>query len=232
MILTRPCAASTAFQAEHGPWPKGLDIVTSPLLEIVGTGAEIDLNGVASVIFTSQNGVAHAGPAGPMPAFCVGAATTKAACDAGWRATFAGDTSQDLVDTLKHTQPATPILHIGGVHRRGDVAVKLTQAGLPTCTVDVYDQRLQPLTDEARAALEREVPKIVPLFSPRTARQFAQQAGSHSAVHFVAISDTVLHEVADLPAASCDVARTANAQSLAETLRKVLHRVETGDIPQ
>lgn len=206
--------------------------MVSPLLEIVATGAVVDLTDVASVIFTSQNGVAHAGPAQDRPVFCVGAATTQAAHDAGWDATCVGESSSELIAALRQSKPPAPILHIGGTHRRGDVAETLSGAGLPTRTVDVYDQALQPLTSEASAALEREVPKIVPLFSPRTARQFAAQAGSQAEVHFVAISDMVMSEVAHLSAASRHVSRTANAQSLAETLRNVLHRVETGDIPQ
>ena len=232
MILTRPGAANAGFLSEFAPWPAGLDIVTSPLLEIVPTGVPVDLANIGTVIFTSQNGVLHGGPAGQMPVVCVGEATAETARQVGWNATCLAETSKELVQTLIESRPKIPMLHIGGVHRRGQVAQKLTQAGLETREVDVYDQQLLSLTPDAQTALQREVPKIVPLFSPRTARQFAQQVGLRSAVHYIAISDTVLAEVAHLPAASRHVARTANAHSLAETLRNVLHRLETGDIPQ
>lgn len=232
VILTRPRAASEAFKADLEPSLAGVSILMSPLLEIVPTDYSVDLTGYFGVIFTSTNGVLHGGPPSDVPAFCVGNATTELAVQHGWNAQTLGETSQDLIAALKDLRPQVPLLHIGGRHRRGDVATHLARSGISTDTIDVYDQRLKPLSNEAKLVLRGEKPVIVPLFSPRTAGQFAAEADIKAPVHFVAISDSVLAEVATLPYVSQHVSSAPDAKSVSETLRNVLRRVEADDAAQ
>ena len=167
-----------------------------------------------------------------MPAFCLGAATTDAAKRAGWQAHHLGDDAKSLIAALLMSRPTGPLLHIGGVHRRGQVAQTLAGAGLPTTETDVYDQRPDALSQEALEALDGGNPVIVPLFSPRSARQFANQVKGRSALHVLAMSEAVMSEVRDVSATSRQVAQTPNADSMVEALAKLLLRVEAGDTAQ
>ena len=232
VILTRPRLASDAFIADFEPILEGVSILVSPLLEIVPTNYSADATGYLGVVFTSANGVLNGGIPIDVPAFCVGDATTEMAIQHGWNAQSLGATSQELIAALKDLGPKGPLLHIGGRHRRGDVAMHLTRSGMKTDTIDVYDQRLIPLSTEAKSVLRGEKPVIVPLFSPRTARQFAAEADVTAPVHFVAISDSVLAEVTTMSYVSQHVSSAPDAKSVSETLRNVLRRVEADDAAQ
>jgi len=227
LLLTRPRAASeaflTAFKEAIGT---NISPLVSPLIEIVPTGDMPNLTDVQGVIFTSEQGIIYGGPAGDIPAFCVGPSTTEAALKAGWTAQQTGNTAESLANDLIQMRPKGPLLHIGGLHRRGSIAQKLSDAGLKTIDISVYDQQLLPLSKDALSALERETVVVVPLFSPRTARQFAQQAGRCTQVHIVAISSQVLLEVAGVDAKTCSVARTPDRNGMMEMLKIVLGRVE------
>lgn len=152
----------------------------SPLLRIEHHEPP-DLTPYAGVIITSANALPALDRAGPgqVPVYCVGDATTQAARQAGMTAHRRGEDAQTLIAALVADAPKTPLLHLRGQHARGDVAVRLTEAGIATDEVIVYDQPLQPLSDEARAVLGDAQPVIVPLFSPRTAGQFRAETDRH-----------------------------------------------------
>ncbi|WP_299413906.1 uroporphyrinogen-III synthase [uncultured Sulfitobacter sp.] len=191
LMLTRPRSSAQAFVDSLSQQAvAAVDIVIAPLMEIVVTNAVLDLTGVRSVIFTSANGVHH-GPEGQgRIAFCVGAQTTDAAQKRGWIATQAGDTAGELIATLIAQQPKGPALHLGGEHTRGDIAQKLTQCGIETRHVAIYAQKLVSLDADGQQALNG--PCIIPVFSPRTGQQLAQQArGRLQNAHIVALSDAV-----------------------------------------
>lgn len=192
LILTRPAPAAQRF-ADTLPdlFMDRVRLVISPLMQIIATGAAVDMAGYAGVIFSSSNGVAH-GPKGDgRVAYCVGDATAQAARAHGWQADVLGQDADDLVATLRQTRPDAPLLHIGGSHQRGDIAERLTAAGLPTQAVAVYDQVLLPLSEQAQAALAGHAVCIVPLFSPRTATQFVTSAAETQNVVAVALSRAV-----------------------------------------
>jgi uroporphyrinogen-III synthase len=128
--------------------------------------------------------------------------------------------------------PPAPLLHIGGVHRRGDVAGRLGEAGIPTAEVDVYDQRRLPLSQDVQQALAGHVPVIVPLFSPRAAQQFASLAHGSAPLHLVTISEAVMAQTRELPTASRQVAGAPDAASMRDALANLLRRVEADHSPQ
>lgn len=220
LLLTRPAPACRRFLDALDPAAVApAQVVIAPLLEIVPLApapgfSGIGRTGIGGVIFTSANGVAAAralDPAPGLPAWCVGAGTTAAAARAGWRAVQMGDCAQELIARLpahlaarpganRQDSPVSePILHLAGRHRRGDVAGRLRAAGLDVRVVEIYDQRLCPLTAEARAALAGRAPVVVPLFSPRSARQFADQHRGSAPLHLVAISAAAAEPLKSLP---------------------------------
>jgi uroporphyrinogen-III synthase len=175
LLLTRPRAASERFAAAcRRRWPKA-EVVIAPLMEIVPTDEPAPGGDYAGMIFTSSNSVAFAGPGNGVPAWCVGERTAAAAKRAGFASVMAGETAADLVTFLAQARPGGRILHPHGVHQRGDVAERLTGAGLDVQGHAVYDQRRLPAGPEFAVALRR--PRvIVPLFSPRSAALFADAA--------------------------------------------------------
>lgn len=170
ILLTRPRAASERFAVLL----PGLEVIIAPLMEIVGTGADIELAGIAGLILTSEAVIPFL-PATDLPAFCVGPRTTEAARAAGLDARQAGRDAETLVERLLADRPPAPLLHIHGLHQRGDVATRLTDGGLPCGAVVAYDQRALAPDARFRAALARDR-LLVPLFSPRSAGLFAQAA--------------------------------------------------------
>ncbi|WP_237278024.1 uroporphyrinogen-III synthase [Sulfitobacter sp. M39] len=191
LILTRPAPACAAFAASlPAALLSRVRVVTSPLLRILPTAAPVDLGGIGGVIFTSANGVAHGPKGGTLPAYCVGEATAQAAAAKGWQVAFHAPDAARLLSMIKAHHPAAPLLHLRGTHQRGDIAERLTQGGLPTRAVALYDQQALPLTRDAQAALA-DGPSIVPLFSPRTAAQFADQAHDLQRSTIIALSPAV-----------------------------------------
>jgi uroporphyrinogen-III synthase len=191
LLLTRPRDSANAFAATLDPAALArVRVVIAPLMRIAATGATVEMAGIRGVIFTSGNGVIHAPPAQGLSAYCVGAQTTHTARALGWQAQQMGDTAQQLTAALMAAPPALPLLHLGGVHTRGEIAQTLTLVGITTAHVAVYDQILVPLDTAALEALEGQC--IVPVFSPRSAVALMGQAGGrlHQA-HVVALSDSV-----------------------------------------
>jgi uroporphyrinogen-III synthase len=62
----------------------------------------------------------------------------------------------------------------------------------------LYDQPLCPLSEAAQNAIIGEVPCIVPLFSPRTAAQFAKQVKDVRSTTAVVMSDAVARKLGDM----------------------------------
>ncbi|QUJ76149.1 uroporphyrinogen-III synthase [Sulfitobacter albidus] len=172
LLLTRPAESAERFAAALDPVAiAGMRVLIAPLMRIDPVATEPPA--VEAAIFTSAQGPRHAPPGAGRPAYCVGAQTTAAARAHGWQAICAGQTAAALVDTLRTDPPAGRLTHLAGAHQRGDIAERLRDAGLHAMRHTIYRQVLLPLSDAARDALEG--PAIVPLFSPRTARQFCEQ---------------------------------------------------------
>lgn len=199
MLMTRPQAAALRF-VEEMPAPLRAKIVPlfSPLLEIVPSGGGPELGREDGAIFTSRNGVAH-GPAGQgRMAYCIGQATTAAARDRGWDAQVMGKDADTLVQGVSRIAGDKRLVHFRGMHTRGGIAARLGSAGCAVREAVVYDQRLLTLSQEAREVLMGASLTIVPLFSPRTAMQFANQAPRPTCCHVIALSPAVADAAAPL----------------------------------
>lgn len=229
LLMTRPRGASDRFLAQL---PNGLRrrfrIVESPLIRIVPCEGQIDTGQARGIIFTSSHAV-DACVSGQvdtgLPCFCVGQATTKAARFAGWPAKYMGSTAEELIAKMLVLRPETPLVHLAGVHIRTNIAEVLTASGLPTRSVTVYDQRLEPLESEAEKVLQGDKPVIAPLFSPRTARHFANQLSDPAHVHAVALSKAVAEPLKNMGIRSVTVAQRPNSKDMIAAIEQLLHRL-------
>ncbi|GGH29390.1 uroporphyrinogen-III synthase [Cribrihabitans marinus] len=226
LLMTRPRAASEDFVAALDPWTRArVEVIHAPLLEIRALPVGIDTTGVRGLIFTSPNGVAAAAQAlsdRDLPCHCVGPATTEAARAAGWRAHMAGGTAEELIADLSQQRPDAPLLHLRGEHARVDVAVRLSRAGLPARSQAVYAQTLLPLAPEAQRVLQSDVPVAAPLFSPRTARQFADQAAVGAPLWLAAISDATAEPLVPLAARHLLVAERPDGPAMGRAVEKLV----------
>ncbi|TMV07234.1 uroporphyrinogen-III synthase [Ruegeria sediminis] len=223
--MTRPRAASERFVAQLPPKLRGrMRVVHSPLLDIRPIERKIDVSGLRGLIFTSANGVSAAAPLmrnRSLPAYCVGEATTAAAEKAGWTAQMAGETAEELIATLLHQRPGSPLLHLRGEHSRGHLAERLTQLGLTVRDQAIYRQRLLPFSKEARAVMSGHLPVIAPVFSPRTARQFADLWTGQAPLWLAAISKAAAEPLDSLDFRRLKVAKRPNSEKMRLAVKKL-----------
>ncbi|TNB87688.1 uroporphyrinogen-III synthase, partial [Paracoccus marcusii] len=161
LLMTRPGDDSERTAARIGA-----DVIVAPILQIV----PVDHDGAAlarapGLVFTSAHAVASAGPGRGRPAICVGERTGQVARDAGFAVIQGAGTADSLVPLIAASP--VPLVHPHGRH----LAQRLAVPGIV-----VYDQRPQPLTARARAALMGARPVVVPVYSPRSARLLAGMA--------------------------------------------------------
>ena len=180
VILTRPRAASERFaealRAEVGPVATAI----LPLMDMVPIVDDLELEGVAALIFTSATGVeTFAALSGDrsLNAWCVGDRTAEAARDIGLKATSARGDAEALIALMTEARPEGRLLHLHGAHVSVDVAGRLVENGLRAEARAIYDQVSVAPGDAMAAALAHDGPILVPLFSPRSARLFVEAAG-------------------------------------------------------
>jgi uroporphyrinogen-III synthase len=184
LLLTRPQAQAERFALAARSRLGVLNVVISPLIEIVPRSKVVVPKGVAGLIFTSENGLAAFAALSArrgLPVWCVGGRTAAAARAAGFdrvrSAGPAGGDAEALLRLLLADAPRGPLLHLRGAHARGDLAARLTAAGLPCDEAVIYDQRALGLNAPARAALSGAGTVLLPLFSPRSVRLFLDDCG-------------------------------------------------------
>lgn len=224
LILTRPRDRSEEFVA--GLPPEVLAAVAihyTPLLQIVHASRLPDLGAYRGVIFSSATAVRLAGSGKGLPAFCVGERTTQEALDAGFDARMAGVDANQLIGALTRDRPASPLMHLHGKYTRGDIADRLSSAGIETKSCCVYDQVAQQLTAEARNLLGGSKPVIVPLFSPRTAQIFFEQSPRlGSGVEIIALSPAVAEPAPSEIRSRIHVADEPTAASVRSILMRII----------
>lgn len=224
LLMTRPPKGNARFLALL---PDALraqfNVVESPLIKISPTGEVPLLKDVDHVIFTSQNGVEVASDLTPdrRPAICVGQRTTERACELGWDAKMAGKDSGEFLQVLLRTPPKGRLLHLRGAESRGAIAKTLQNAGI-TCGEQVlYAQELQDFSASANGLIQSDMPLIVTLFSPRTARHFAQIMPQRQHLTLIVLSDAVAEPLRCLQCEALHVSKTPNAPAMAALLDHV-----------
>lgn len=178
VLVTRPEGQGQAFARKvKERFGTGVRVVISPLMAPLFLAPDLPRGDFAGVIFTSATGVAAAGrlwPDLPRRAFCVGRKTAEAARDAGFQAVSADGDAGDLLALILADPPEGALLHLRGAESAGDLAGRLTAAGVRTEALVIYRQEPQALGDEALTLLRASAPVILPIFSPRSAVLFAK----------------------------------------------------------
>ena len=223
LLITRPKRGAERFIARLDPvLLTKVDVVLSPLLEIVPTQNPVDLDAATALVFTSANAVSFCPQGQGRIAYCVGEQTAEAAIAHGWRSAFAARDADDLVARLTADAPGSRLVHLAGKHRRGEIAARLTANGVQTDVVEVYDQVLLPLTTEAQAALASETRVLLPLFSPRTAGHFAAELQSVQNLQIVAISAAVVEALGENAPEDVIIAKAPTGKDMVHCIEKQL----------
>jgi uroporphyrinogen-III synthase len=229
MIMTRPAGSNTRFVDRLSPEVRArLRIIRSPLIEIRGREADVDIGAQDTAMFTSENGIRFAPPGEGRRAYCVGTLTTRAAAMKGWDAVCAGVDADGLVAHLMSIKPPGLLHHLSGVHVRGRIPERLREAGFSVEQTPLYDQILLPLTAEAMDCLTQDQPVLVPLFSPRTARHFATMAPRGAELHIVAMSAAVAEAWRQRGRSQVVMAAAPTAQSMLEAIEKRAFEISLG----
>lgn len=188
LIITRPEPDGNRFADEvHGALGAQIPVTLAPLMQIKPLAASTEAEGF---VFTSNNGVAQAQRIGKTSgrAWCVGDRTANAAARAGFDATSAKGTAEDLIAMIKADSPTGPIAHIRGQHARGDIGPRLRHAGIDCQDVIAYTQTPKPLPRHVISLIEGSDPTIIPLFSPRATALLFEQAAPAPSAQLIAIS--------------------------------------------
>ena len=204
VLLTRPAAQSASFAQSLQAQVEGLRVVVSPLMVTVFHTVTLPKEPLQGVILTSQTGAEAAGRLRtqlPDLAYCVGDRTAQVAREAGFRVQSAQGDAEALLALILREKPQA-LIHLRGREARGDLAQRLSAAGVFTQERVVYAQDAQPLSDEAVAVLSGKAPVLVPLFSPRSAEILGaawQGLATHAPLVVVAISQAVAEAAAFCP---------------------------------
>ena len=230
LIVTRPIQTGESF-ARKVEQACGYKICTvlSPGLEVVPLNTTLPAN-VQHVIFTSAQGVAQAKRLLVPPAahaWCVGRRTAEAAQALGFKVTVGGGDAVQLLHTMQDSQPVGPIVHIAGVHTRGDIAGTLRTAGMNCTAVAAYDQRVLAPKKVLVQALSGDQPVVIPLFSIRSGLTLTA-IDWRAPVHVVAISQAVADSVTDWGADTVQVAERPDENSMITVTCRTLDRLKDG----
>ncbi|MEP2531703.1 uroporphyrinogen-III synthase [Shimia sp.] len=221
VLITRPEAAAQEFALRLSQAGVQARLVISPLLEIEYLSPP-KIQGYRGVLFTSRNGVAAMGQS-DLPAWCVGDATAKAASVLGWQAVSAGGDVQALTARVFADQVNGPLLHIRGEHTRGDLAARLSEGGIETQEAVVYRQNALALNADAKTVLAQDMPVILPVFSPRTAKLLARDAPFRAPLRIVAISHAVADEFRDIDCDTLILAERPDANSMLKVVTSLFN---------
>jgi uroporphyrinogen-III synthase len=239
ILLTRPEAASGRFSAQLQQADVMLPVVHAPLLRIE-LGHSPVLRPEAAVIFTSRHGVAAAPEGAGRLAYVVGQVTAEQAKAAGYCLAVVAPDAETLFQRIMadfrdastqddaKTFPAL-LCHLHGRHTRGDLAARLTQAGVPTEAHVVYEQVAQRLTEAAEKLLKSREMVIIPVFSPRTAHLFAaecQRVPASASLCVAAFSPAVAAALSEVSVTRMEVAKQPDAGNMIAAVQRLIAAVQ------
>jgi uroporphyrinogen-III synthase len=208
-LITRPLEdAKSLAELLAG---RGVECTVEPLLEIAPhPEATIDLEGVQALLFTSANGVrafAAKSSRRDLKVLTVGDGSATVAREVGFGdvTAAAGDVDALAGLVIRELDPkAGPLFHGAASVLAGDLQGKLEAAGFTLRRAVLYEAKTaSELTHETRMNLALGGIDMLLLFSPRTARTFAElwrAAGAPSLGKTTALclSAAVAREIADL----------------------------------
>src|SRR5262245_56021873 len=225
ILITRPIedARPLADALEE----RGIAVLIEPLLEIRHLeDAEIDLQGVQALLFTSANGVrafAALSPRREIKVFTVGDGSADAARQAGFPHVDSAKGDVEalaalVVDRLKAGDGV--LFHAAGTVTAGVLKTRLEGLGYQVRRAQLYEAKIATaLSTEARANLQPGGIVAVLLFSPRTAVTFAdlwRSAGSPplDRIQALCLSAAVAREIGSLGWAGIEIADRPDLPSM------------------
>ncbi len=153
----------------------GFTPVLSPVLAIVGSGAEIPQGDYDAILATSAKGLEHAGPPREkIPLHVVGAKTAEAAKNLGWAPRLVAGNAKALLPLLyeRYPRPAQ-FLYLAARDRQSELEDGLAAAGHGITLVETYAaEAAEALSEEARAALAKGDIAAVLHYSKRSVEIF------------------------------------------------------------
>jgi uroporphyrinogen-III synthase len=232
VILTRPAEQSARFaMALQKAFGDLISLVECPMLRPDFLDPGIESRPWSAVIFTSGTAVAAAGrlsspvTTSAMKAYCVGDRTADVAQSAGYSAVSAKGGATDLCAQIIAAAEPGPLLHLRGAETYGDIARSLSLAGIETHEAIIYREVAQVLTDAARAVLLGNRPVILPLFSARTAKVFAEAIAQTTVIAplcAISISENVKRAMEAVALRGSVVAERPDAESMLSAVEKML----------
>lgn len=220
---------------------RGVDCVIEPLLEIVPKpDATIDLDGVQALLFTSANGVrafADHSARRDLKVLTVGEGSAEAARAAGFSQVTAGGGDVDALAALaaRELDPkAGALFHGAASALAGDLQGKLEAAGFTLRRAVLYEAKTaDALSPETRMNLALGGIDLVLLFSPRTARTFAElwRKAEQPSLHkttALCLSAAVAREVAGLGWQRVETAANPDQDSMLALVEVELGRRKAG----
>lgn len=216
-----PGATATARRLEE----LGHEPLIDPVLSVRNLAASVNLDGVGGLAFTSANAVAAFSglcQVRELPVFAVGAATAKAAREAGYLRVVSADGDVHdliaLIDASRHDLAGGSLLHPCAAAPAGDLVGELGARGVPARRLVVYETAPAPWASRALSRLS-ELDDIL-VHSPRAAVELRRMLAEKSVegVRLIAISQAALAPLKDLPFASAMWARRPDEASMLELL--------------
>ena len=226
VLITRPERSGLALADQlRTRWGCGVEMVLSPIMRIEDTGATPELQQAKTLIFTSQHGVAafvRQSDRRDLPCYAVGPATAEIARSEGFNVIATAGDAESLLAEVMAARPPSPCLHIRGDHAAGEVAQRLTAAGVLTTEAVLYRQTAQPLSNQAQECLRRETPVILPLYSPRSAELLFSELRATAPLYVAALSTNVAAQVPKGSVNSLSVAKRPEAEAMLEAMDGLL----------
>jgi len=232
LLLTRPKTQSLALSRDiEDSFPDKARCIISPLMAITPIGDLPDTSEFQAVLFTSANGVQAFTDLGGTTntCYCVGERTSQAARAAGMEAISANGAAAELITLVsKKLNPKDgPLLHIRGEHTAGGIVENLTAQGFTVDQAVLYRQQVCDLTDVGQQALERGEVQGLPLYSPLTARRFAEVLAKNQSwptqnLTALCISENVAAELQKLTLGRVEIAAKPNGTEMLALIDRFL----------
>lgn len=193
----QPGAAATAVRVAA----LGFSPIVDPLLAVEVIPVTIDLAGVTALAFTSVHGVegfARCCARRDLPVFTVGAATARAAQDAGFSHTRSADGDVEALERLIAEAAPGSVLWAGAQAPAGDLVAGLRARGVEAQGVAVYATVERPTSAATLALLD--APLTVLIHSPRAARALARSLRdrAHAHLRLLCLSEAVAAPLAEV----------------------------------
>ncbi|WP_417278579.1 uroporphyrinogen-III synthase [Celeribacter sp.] len=168
VLITRPKEDAKRLALALEALGPDVRCILAPVMEIVALPFECADRNFDHLVLTSRHAVSAAAPFRGMPTYCVGKATREAAMAQGHDVRDVFSNADELVANLSG-HGVGHVLHLRGRHTRGEIAKRLSLAGLETYSCVVYEQNPRQWSAPERQAIQAEMSLIVPLYSPRSA---------------------------------------------------------------